>query len=82
MGWILALEAVAVMIAGNYLWLCAVRSLAPEFEGRAFKIWFVGPLFSRREQFTEEGWRYSRLATGAGWIGLLVFGLTALALQL
>ena len=72
----LLLDLVTVIVAGNYLWILAVRRLAPEFQGRSLRVWFLGPLFSRREQFTTEGRRYRRLALTIGWIGLLVFIIT------
>ena len=81
MAWILlAIEVVVVMIAGNYLWIRAVRSVAPEFKHRDLGIWFMGPLFSRREQFTAEGLHWRRLANAAGWGGLLLFAITAILL--
>ena len=82
MAWmVLALELLALMAVGNYLWIRAVRSLAPEFQGRSAQIWFLGPLFSRREQFTTEGWHLCRLATGTGLIGFLVLALSALFMR-
>ncbi len=81
MAWIiLLLEGLTTVIMGNYLWLRAVRSLAPEFEEKYFIIWFMGPLFSRSEQFTAEGWRLSKLANRVAWLGMAAFVITAFLL--
>jgi hypothetical protein len=77
-GWLLAVEAVTVVVAGNYLWVQAVRHLDSAYQARALRIWFFGPMFADREQFTEAGWRYRALARTTGWIGVTAFLLTAL----
>ena len=77
MGWLLAVEAVTVVVAGNYLWVQAVRHLTSEYQPRALRIWFLGPMFADPDQFTEAGWRYRTLARTTGWIGVAAFLLTA-----
>ena len=77
MGWLLAAEAVTVGLAGNYLWVQAVRQLDTAYQARALRVWFFGPMFANREQFTEAGWCYRAFALTIAWIGIAAILLTA-----
>jgi hypothetical protein len=67
------------IVASNCFWFMAIGNLSQSGEGRFWRIFLWSKIFTSRDNFTDEGWRYRNYALGTvlatltyvvGWIFL------------
>ena len=58
MRWLLALATGSAFIAAHVWWFQAMRHLSDHGRARTWRIMLWSKLFSGRENFTADGWRY------------------------
>ena len=68
---ILLALALAAILGAVYCWYQARQHLSPEGQKHPLQVYLMG-VFARRQQFTEQGWRYFNWYTILCFVGMFI----------